>query len=208
MARRYDSSRRAARATASRARILDAARDLFTSQGFASTTVANIAEHAGVAPATVHAMGTKGALLLDIVMREFSGGGAVLDTDTMGSAFAEQNTDRALDAASAFLTAAHARSARLWAVVHAASAVDDVVAQRLEELQRQRRAELEVAAGWFVAAGLAETSCEDHVADVLEFATDSATYRHFVADCNWSDDEYRHWLRTQLAIVGRLSTRL
>ncbi|RDI18439.1 TetR family transcriptional regulator [Rhodococcus sp. AG1013] len=202
MARRYDSTRRAARAADTRAQILDAARDLFTAGGFVATTVADIAERAGVAAATVHGAGTKGALLLDVVMREFTGGGAVLDTEDLSAAFADPNVDRALDAAAVFLTAAHSRSAQLWAVAHTAAAIDTTVARRLEELEQSRRMELRTAADWFVAHGLAETGHEGMVADVLAFVTDSTTYQHFVLKCGWSDDEYRSWLRKQLATMG------
>ncbi len=203
MPRRYDTTRRATRAAGTRAQILDAARDLFTIRGFVATTVADIAERAGVAAATVHAAGTKGTLLLDVVMREFTGGGSVLDTEDLSAAFTDPNADRALDAAAAFLTEAHARSAQLWTVTHAAAAIDTTVAHRLGELERKRRIELQKAAGWFTAHGLAAAGQEGRVADVLAFVTDSAAYQHFALECGWSDDEYRAWLRSQLATVGQ-----
>ncbi|MBF6440345.1 TetR/AcrR family transcriptional regulator [Nocardia cyriacigeorgica] len=202
MPRRYDTTRRVAQAAGTRARILDAARDLFTTRGFVATTVADIADHAGVAAATVHAAGTKGTLLLDAVMREFTGGGAVLDTDELSAAFSDPNTGRALDAAATFLTAAHARSARLWAVVHTAAAIDATVANRVAELEHRRSGELLKAAGWFSAHGLAKPGDETMVSDVLAFITDSAAYQHFVIERGWSDDDYRAWLRNQLALVG------
>ncbi|WP_067690753.1 TetR/AcrR family transcriptional regulator [Nocardia jejuensis] len=202
MPRRYDRSRRAARAADTRTRILDAARELFTTRGFTATTVTDIADRAGVAGATVHGAGTKGTLLLEVVMREFTGGGAVLDTDDLRGAFADPDTGRALDTAAAFLTSAHARSARLWGVVRDAAGIDATVARRLEELERMRRDELHTAAAWFVAHGLAEPGREGTVADVLAFVTDTNAYQHFVLTCGWSDDEYRMWLRHQLTRVG------
>src|SRR6516164_3030713 len=51
--RNYDASRRRADAAASRARVLDAARERLLRDGYAGTTIAQIAEDAGVAATTV-----------------------------------------------------------------------------------------------------------------------------------------------------------
>ena len=52
---------------ATRARIVDAARDLFVEQGYARTTIADIARAADVAPQTVYwAFGSKAGLVREI----------------------------------------------------------------------------------------------------------------------------------------------
>src|SRR5581483_1047028 len=62
--RRYQSPRRRAQAEATRRDILDAAQRLFEADGYAATTMADIAEKAGVALKTVYlAFQTKGGLL-------------------------------------------------------------------------------------------------------------------------------------------------
>jgi TetR/AcrR family transcriptional regulator, regulator of cefoperazone and chloramphenicol sensitivity len=53
--RRYDSARRLAQAQQTRAEIADAARRLFLSQGWAATTVRDVAHEAGVSVPTVYA---------------------------------------------------------------------------------------------------------------------------------------------------------
>src|SRR5687768_8748842 len=53
--RQYDSSGRQAQARANRARILQAATRLFVAQGYAATSVAQIAQEAGVSGPTVFA---------------------------------------------------------------------------------------------------------------------------------------------------------
>lgn len=62
--RAYHSPRRREQAAATRREILDAAKRLFESQGYAGTTIAAIAAEAGVSPKTVYvSFETKGGLL-------------------------------------------------------------------------------------------------------------------------------------------------
>ena len=74
--RRYRSPVRAAAAARTQAQIVVAARALFLERGFADTTIAAIAAHAGVAPESVYAIYRSKAGLLDAVVR-----GAVLRDD-------------------------------------------------------------------------------------------------------------------------------
>lgn len=61
--RGYDNSRRAGQARATRRRIVDVARELLLAQGYATTTIAQIATAAGVSSETVQkGFGTKAAL--------------------------------------------------------------------------------------------------------------------------------------------------
>src|SRR5918992_1425077 len=53
--RRYNSTRRDEQARETRRRIIAAARELFVTQGYGRTTIAQIASHAGVAVETVYA---------------------------------------------------------------------------------------------------------------------------------------------------------
>jgi AcrR family transcriptional regulator len=62
-ARTYDNSRRAEQARATRARIVEVARELLLAQGYATTTIAQVAKAAGVSTETVQkGFGTKAAL--------------------------------------------------------------------------------------------------------------------------------------------------
>ena len=61
--RTYDNSRRAEQARATRRRIVDAARELLLAQGYAATTIPQVAKAAGVSSETVQkGFGTKAAL--------------------------------------------------------------------------------------------------------------------------------------------------
>src|SRR4249920_2584923 len=62
-ARRYDNSRRAEQARATRRRIVEVARELLLTQGYGATTIAQVAKAAGVSSETVQkGFGTKAAL--------------------------------------------------------------------------------------------------------------------------------------------------
>ena len=66
--RKYDASARRAAAERTRERVLEAARDLFVGQGYAGTSVAEIADRAGVSVDTVYtAVGRKPRLVLTVV---------------------------------------------------------------------------------------------------------------------------------------------
>src|SRR5215475_10904619 len=70
----YHSPRRAEQAVATRRAVLDAARELFIEQGYAVTTVADIARRARVAVDTVYAtVGRKPALLREVLETAISG---------------------------------------------------------------------------------------------------------------------------------------
>ena len=66
--------RRARKALETRRRILDAAEDLFTRDGYAATTMTAIAEHADVAVQTVYAVfGNKRTILTELIDARVAG---------------------------------------------------------------------------------------------------------------------------------------
>src|SRR3954470_4092484 len=66
--RRYSSVVRDEQAARTRTRILDAASDLFLERGYARTTMKDIADRAGVARDTVHAVfGSKAQVLTSLI---------------------------------------------------------------------------------------------------------------------------------------------
>src|SRR4051812_17651158 len=74
--RSYDSSRRVARAQDTRRRIVASARELLLRDGYAATTVADIAEQAGVSPETVYkSFGGKPGLVRAVWAQALEGAG-------------------------------------------------------------------------------------------------------------------------------------
>jgi AcrR family transcriptional regulator len=80
--RRYDASRRRAAAERTRAAVLRAARELFTTRGYAATSVAEIARSAGVSVDTLYeTVGRKPQLLLAVHDMELAGADAPLEAE-------------------------------------------------------------------------------------------------------------------------------
>jgi AcrR family transcriptional regulator len=80
--RRYDASRRREAAQQTKTAILRAARQLFTTEGYASTSVSEIAQLAGVSVDTIYAtIGRKPQLLLAVHDMELAGGRASVDVE-------------------------------------------------------------------------------------------------------------------------------
>src|SRR4051812_22307288 len=83
--RSYNSARRAEQAAETRRAVLAAARELFTLQGYAGTTVAQIAARAGVAADTVYAtVGRKPTLLRELVETAISGSAQAVPAEQRG----------------------------------------------------------------------------------------------------------------------------
>ena len=80
--RKYDASRRRAAAEQTKAAVLRAARELFTTRGYAATPVADIARAAGVSVDTLYeTVGRKPQLLLAVHDMELAGGDAPAETE-------------------------------------------------------------------------------------------------------------------------------
>jgi AcrR family transcriptional regulator len=80
--RRYDGSRRRAAAEQTRAAVLRAARELFTSRGYDGTSVAEIARAAGVSVDTLYeTVGRKPQLLLAVHDMELAGGDVPVEAE-------------------------------------------------------------------------------------------------------------------------------
>ncbi len=144
--RRYRSPRREIQAEATRTAILDAARALFTTDGWASTTIAAIARKAGVATETVYArFHTKPALVRALVVAAMRG--SQPDTPFMeqaGRQAVQMQTDpeRMVDAFAADLAAILARVAPVLAVVRSAAESDPEMRELYSELHTARRRNL------------------------------------------------------------------
>ena len=95
--RRYDSARRQDAARRRRAVVVESASRLFLSEGFAGTTIAKIAENAGVSQETVYkAFGNKIALVRAIRDQALAGAGPVHAERRSDRMQASENDPRAI----------------------------------------------------------------------------------------------------------------
>ena len=154
--RGYRSPARDAARDATRAAIVAAAQSAFAAHGWAGTTVAGVAAAAGVSAQTVYdGFGTKAALL-GTATREAAAGGA--DRQVIDEAWvAELQRARGVRARWELLRAGTAevleRTLPLQAVVRDAIGADEAVAALWQELEAERRRDVEAVIGLLADAG-------------------------------------------------------
>jgi AcrR family transcriptional regulator len=195
--------RRAARVAQTELRILDAARDLFLERGYLATTLADVAERAGLAARTVYVrFGTKAAVFKRVVDIALVGDTAPVDlahrpgaVKSMSAATLEDRI-RALVGVSAgviertgdlFVVAVEAEAAEPE-LAHAAQAAREVTRRQAMAFWRQARTDGLIGADADVT-WLGETT------EVL-IAAD--TWVHIRRTKGWSPRRYNRWLDTTL----------
>lgn len=197
--RTYRAPSRKAAAARTRTAIVSAARDLFEVRGWSGTTVAAIAEAAGVSQKTVEAVfGTKAALLQAAVDYAIRGD---VEPDPMPQRDAVRHME-SVPGASEFLRlhAAHLRtinerSARLaWTVEHAAGGNPSVAT--LWERMNENRA---YGVAWAASTLLRKTGRKRRlqrrdVEALFWVALDWGTYRTLTQQAGLSDRDYERWL--------------
>jgi AcrR family transcriptional regulator len=199
--RNYRSPLREAEAAATRARIVDAAGELFTSDGYAATPLRAVAEKAGVSVQSVHLAGPKYALLLAAYEKSFAGdegAHSLTERPAVVEMMSNPDTDAALHDYVGFLVDANGKSAQLWHVLHVAADGDSDIRAEVSALDKRRRADLKIAAGWMLERGLIREDEATAAATELAFFTSPDAYLHFVANAGWSAARYGKWLEQSI----------
>ena len=197
--RTYRAPGREAAAARTRTAIVDAARDLFESRGWSGTTVAAVADAAGVSQKTIEAVfGTKAALLQAAVEYAIRG-----DVDPVPNAATRRCThmesvpgaDEFLRLHVAHLRTINERSARLaWTVEHAAGS-DPTVAALWERMNRNRAYGVVWAASTLLRkTGRKRGLRQRDVETSFWVALDWGTYRTLTEQAGLNADAYERWL--------------
>ncbi len=195
--RDYDSPLRTAQAAETRRRILAAAGNRFAADGYASTSLAQIAADAGVSPETVKLNGPKSALLLGSFDQAFTGseGAGAIHEREEGARLSAAPDDQLVAGFIAFVTGANSRIARLWPSLLTAAAGDAAVAEALAGLQQRRRSDFAAAVAQFRERGLLTRDTPDaELAAALSFLVSPESYTQLVLEYGWTEDAYRAWL--------------
>lgn len=202
--RRYDSTRRQQQARLTRRRILDGAGELFTSRGYAGTTIAEIATVAGVGQQTVYsAFGTKRAILKELVDVRIAGDDEPVAT--MERPFVQRITDepdgrRKLEIFAGHLREVHERTVDVLVALRAAADSDPEVAELWETLKQQRHFGQTVFARHLADAGVLRPDLDPaKAADVIDTLMDHELYRCLVRDQGWSGEAWQRWYADLLA---------
>jgi AcrR family transcriptional regulator len=188
----YNSPRRQQAAAATREAIVEAAQELFACQGYARTTVAQIAEAARVAANTVYtSVGGKPQLLAAITEGGTGDPGVAETLTAVGQATDPAEVIR--------LTAAgtrrvNERRAQAVAVLLDSAQADSAAAEMLRVAVRYYRDALATVARRLEDLGAVQPPGLNRAADIFWYLFGWTSWRTLVADLGWSWDDAEQWL--------------
>ena len=181
----------------SRRRIARSAMELFERAGYVSTTVADIADRAGVALQTVYnAVGSKAAVL-----------SLVLDTAAAGDrspttvvTFMQQRTSATstagelVDLLADWFAQVHPRTSSVFRIIREAAAVDPEIAQLQARREQARLDNYEQAANALLERGAGGGAGATEIAASIWSLGHPATYAMLVGQRGWTVSEYHRWV--------------
>jgi AcrR family transcriptional regulator len=204
--RRYDSRRRQAQAAQTRHEILGAAHRLFLERGYAGTTLASVAEGAGVVVETIYrAFGGKAGLFKAVVEAAVAGGAARAERSpeqrpAIQAVIAEADPRRQLELYAATQPGIHARIGPLFHVLAEAAAADPELAEVSRQMDEQRLAGMGRFAQLLADRGALRPGLSvDEARDVLWTLNSHAVHDLLVVRRGWPPGRYRDWLSATLA---------
>src|SRR5664279_574209 len=197
--RRYHSPRRIEQAAATRHAVLVAARDLFVSNGYPATTVAEIAELARVSVDTVYAtVGRKPALLRELVETALSGTDHAVpaeERDYVQRMRAAGSAREMLTIYARAITAIQQRLAPVFLALRDAAATDADCAALWTEIAERRATNMRrLAADLRAKGGLRSDLSDDQVADIIWSMNSSEYWVLLVRERSWTADQFADWL--------------
>ena len=196
-----NTSRRQVQAEETRQVILDAALALFLSRGYGATSVADIAERAGVALATVYASVGAKPLLLRLLLDRIDER-ADIPKQAADLIVSSDPSDVLRRQVSITRTLAE-RCGDIIAALASAAGTEPEMAAAYQAGLARHRAGAEATVNRIVAlGGLRATLVPDRAAAILSSLTEQVVYRTLVGVYGWSFDEVEHWL------VDTLSSQL
>jgi AcrR family transcriptional regulator len=202
--RAYSSSVRQEQAALTRARILEAAGDLFVSLGYARTTIRQIAEAASVSVDTVYAVfGTKARVLTALIDQRLAPAAGVDNVLARPEAQAvrdEPNQRRQLHAFARDMAAISARVRPVYEILRTASAVEPEMAAIHAEMDAYRLRNMREAAKWIGARGAMRVDV-DRAGEIIWALASPDVARMLCDDRNWTQDQYAEWLEDALVRI-------
>jgi AcrR family transcriptional regulator len=175
---------------------------LFVAQGYGATSVAQIADQAGVALKTVYlAFPTKVDLLDKVIGVSLAGDDRPqpLRTRDWFQETLQAPPDRLLVLFAERTADLMARAAQVLLVAEAAADSDAAVRRRRAIARRSRRADIRLVAGALArkVPGLGEAEATD----IMYTLAAAQNYAQLVLECGWSRARYLAWLSRTLQLV-------
>lgn len=191
--RRYDSSRRRRQALRTREAILETARGLFLSRGYAGATIASIAEAADVSVETIYkAFGGKPGLVRAISEKLLEGVGPI-PAEQRSDEMRKHETDpyRVMERWGVFTTEVAPLGAPIALLIRTAAATDPEMASLLEELDQTRLERMEHNARQLFERGdFREGVTLEYARDVLCAYSSPELYELLVLRQRWPLEQY------------------
>ncbi len=210
--RGYHSPLREHQARQTRARVVKAAHGLFLRDGYPATTLAAVAEEAGVSVHTIYgAFGSKVALLRKVVDAAVGGDDkdvGILERSGPQAMRQEIDQRRQLEMFAAGMAGQLERVGPIDAILRSAATVDPEAAALREDIQLgQRRQAMRTVVGWVAARGPLRDGmgCEEAAAIVWTL-TSPEVHTMLGTAWGWSSQRYVTWLADAL-IAGLLPDR-
>ena len=188
----YNSPRRQQAAAATREAIIEAALELFACQGYARTTVAQIAEAARVAANTVYtSVGGKPQLLAAITE---SGTGDPDVAETLTAVARTSDPAEVIRLTAAGTRQVNERRAKAVAVLLDSAQADPAAAEMLQVTARYYRETLGTLAGRLEDLGAVPSPDLNRAADIFWYLFGWTSWRTLITDLGWSWDDAEQWL--------------
>ncbi|HET9345978.1 MAG TPA: helix-turn-helix domain-containing protein [Candidatus Limnocylindrales bacterium] len=199
--RRYDSRRRRQQAERTRQEMLEAARRLMLSRGYAGTTIGAIADAAGVSPETIYkSFGGKAGLVRAIWVQSLEGAGPVPAEERSDAIRAtERDPRRLIRAWGGFVAEVASRVAPIVLLIRAAAGSDAKMAELLAEVDEQRLRRMEANARTLYERGdlRRELTLVD-ARDVLWTYSAPELYELLVVRRGWSAERFGRFVAEQM----------
>jgi AcrR family transcriptional regulator len=198
--RHYDGSARRARAEQVRQALLDTAREMLLRDGYAATTIPQLARACGVSPESVYKrFPGKPALLRAVVTRALEGAGPVA-AETRSDALPAEDLTSLLRGWAHLTSEVAPRVAPILLLVHAAAVHDRELDELDRELDDNRRARMAANARRLAAAGhLPDEFTVERAGDILWTYSSPQLYDLLVLRSGWDLDQYAHFIADSLA---------
>lgn len=208
--RSYSSAHRDAQARETRRSILAAALDLFVDRGYAATTIAAVAETAGVAVQTVYAVfGNKRELLRQLIEATITGDDdptPVTERVEARAVAAEPDPCRRARLGAAVSRTIVQRVAPIARVAEEAAASDPALAATMDAIKAARREEM-LASAALLSGSEGLDLPPDELAATLYVLYSPQVADMLMTDHGWSPEHYESWLARMLleSVLGHRS---
>jgi AcrR family transcriptional regulator len=202
--RSYDTAQRRSQSAASRQRIVDEARKLFLVQGYRTTTIADIADAAGVNPDTVYRLvGRKPMVLRELIEQALSGTDhavAGADRSYVRAMATEPDPVAKLGIYAAAVRDIHGRMAPLFVALRDASSTEPEAEQVWKEIGERRAVNMRKLVRDVRSAKTARyaTSTAD-AADTVWALNSAELYVMLTVERGWTPQQYERWLARSLS---------